>query len=391
VSQDFQLGHRCPHLIMEESVSLETDRRSLTLRAPVASTTILRVMANDTTVPPSGLHSQATLIGAVSGPFLIEGCATGTDLTDANILTVTSSTETHTFRLPLGQRITADALVRVFREDFDQIYVSNENGHLAFIDVGNIGASSKIYLTGRGAEAIGFTNQKAAQGRQVYPAWGLDKRPDTVPFVGRGGVVTTTARYVKFAQVVRGNPTWKVTYVAPPERCPRCRGTFIENDWRFNVEGDPLLIGNENLLYQAALKILLTVRGSNPYHTAYGSTVLERVGKKALGATAAQIQEDVRSALGRMQTLQKGQAKYQQVTLKERLHTIMSVEVMRHRQDPTVFMVDVVVSNGTGSPINLSVVFSVPGAVALAGTNNLSLGLDATGLTTAESRQAFNG
>jgi len=38
----------------------------------------------------------------------------------------------------------------------------------------------------------------------------------------------------------------------------------------------------------------------------------------------------------------------------------------------------------------LSVVFSVPGAVALAGTNNLTLGLESTGLTVAESREVFN-
>jgi len=47
--------------------------------------------------------------------------------------------------------------------------------------------------------------------------------------------------------------------------------------------------------------------------------------------------------------------------------------------------VDVVVSNNTGQPVKLSIVFSVPGAVALAGSNNLSLGLDTTGLTPAES------
>ena len=104
---------------------------------------------------------------------------------------------------------------------------------------------------------------------------------------------------------------------------------------------------------------------------------------------AQAIHEDVRTALGRMQALQKQQAKYQRVSLKERLYAIMSVEVLPHETDQTAFLVDVVVSNGTGEPVRLTIVFSVPGAVALAGTNNLTLGLDTTGLTVEESRRVF--
>ena len=48
-------------------------------------------------------------------------------------------------------------------------------------------------------------------------------------------------------------------------------------------------------------------------------------------------------------------------------------------------------SNGSAEPIRLSIVFSVPGAIALAGTNNLTLGLDTTGLTDAQSRLVFGG
>ena len=387
MSTDVQIGHPCPHLVIEEPVALGDDRRSLVPRAPVGNTTLLRVIANNQYyIPPSGLYSQAILTSAASGPYTIEGCVSeGGRTVDNNVITVTSSTETKTVRLPIGQRVKTDELVRIFRSTFSDIVVDNDGGHLVFLDVAKIGQESRIKVSGRATEALGFLNQRSARGAQIYPGWTLEKREDILPMVNRNGMVVTYARYPKFVDTVRLNPTFKVTYTSPPERCPRCGGTFIENDWRFDPQGDVILIKDENLLYQAALKILLTKRGSNPFHPAYGSKLTDRIGAKAVGATATLIREDVVTALQRMQTLQTGQVRSQEVSFKERLATILAVEVSPHVSDPTVFLVDVVVSNNTGQPVKLSIVFSVPGAVALAGSNNLSLGLDTTGLTPAES------
>jgi len=392
MSIDFHLGHRCPHLVVEEPVNIGSDNVSLVTKAPVASTTVLRVLANNAYyIPTNGLYSQAILYGSESGPFQIEGCISENGASvDANVVTVTSSSESKTFSLPIGNRVTTDALIRVFRAQFVDIIVTNENGYLVFTDVASIGPESRITVSGRGRDSIGFSGQWKAKGQEVYPPWRLSSRADILPMVNRGPYIFDHARYVQFTHPVKLHPTFKVTYSTPPERCPRCRATFIENDWRFDIEGEIITVENENLLYQAALKILLTRRGSNPYHTPYGSQIMERIGSKAVGAVAQSIQEDVRTALGRMQSLQKQQAKYQRVSLKERLYSIMSVEVYPHETDQTAFLVDVIVSNGTAEPIQLSVVFSVPGAVALAGTNNLTLGLESTGLTVAESREVFN-
>jgi len=179
---------------------------------------------------------------------------------------------------------------------------------------------------------------------------------------------------------VRTNPMLKATYVVPARRCLRCSGTYIENDYRFDETGQGLLIQDENLLYQAALKILLTDRGSNPYHDWYGSTIRSRIGAKAIGGVASAISEDVRRTLVRMQTVQNEQAQYQQVTAKERLYSILQVQTLPHQQDPTTFLVDVTVQNASSEPISLSVVFSVPEVVALMGSNGLFLGTEAVGL-----------
>jgi phage baseplate assembly protein W len=363
--------------------------------APIGNVQLVRVLANNTYyIPPSGLHSQATLKGAISGPFRISGCtlASGAETgTDDNVFTVTSSAETQTFRLPIGQRVRTDTLVQLFRDSLQNVVVVNDDGYLSFTDVASVGAESRIRVSGRAAASLGFTGQVAARGKQVYPGWVLAKRDDILPMVNRHGQLSTHARYPQFVGPVHLNPTFKVTYATVPNRCPRCAARFVENDWRFTVQGDLVFIGNEDLLYQAALKILLTKLGSNPYHQAYGSKILDRIGLKAVGATAMLLQEDVRTALNRMQGLQRQQTRYQQVTQKERLYNILAVEVSPHRTDPTAFLVDVVVTNASGQPIELAIVFTVSGVAALAGTNNLSLGLNATGLTSEQARLFFNG
>jgi len=125
---------------------------------------------------------------------------------------------------------------------------------------------------------------------------------------------------------------------------------------------------------------LLTNMGSNPYHTWYGSRIMSRIGTKAVSGVSMMISEDVRNALSRMQSLQVEQGKYQKIPLKEQLYAILNVQVSPHQQDPTTFLIDVVVQNASGEPITLSIVFTVPSAVALMGSNGLMLGTAAVGL-----------
>ena len=384
LSKDYQIAFRCPHDIVEERVGLGADRQSLPIRAPIATAGFVRVLANDEFfIPSSGLYSQAVLTGATSGPFSITDCT-------RQDLIIQGSAESHSFTLPLGNRITADALVALFRQSLDTIVVQNIKGHLVFTDIANVGRQSRLRIRGRAGPLVGFAQQKGAQGAQIYPAWTLAHRTDILPVVGRNGQVLGEARYPKFREQVRLNPIFKVSYSAPVERCPRCGATFVENDFRFTEVGDPLFIENENLLYQAALKAILTDRASNPYHPSYGTSINSRIGLKAIGATATILNEDVRTALSNMQNQQAAQAKYQRVTARERLFSVSSVNVFPDPNDPTVYRVNVVVTNASNEPIQLSVVFTVPGAIALVGTNGLSLGLDTTGLSPKQSRSVFN-
>ena len=368
---DFQLAHQCPHLTLEEVVTLASDRRSLQILQPVATSNLVRIMVNNEfLVPRGGLLSPAQLFSGVSGPF---------DITEGNdVLEIRSSagTETVSFGVTGTERLTTDEVIRRMQKaNFTVSLVENVNGFLVLTDINTLGPDSSLRVGGTAVRSFGWGNPYcgtpgpyATRGKLLYPGWSLASRPDTI-----------TNRFPKFDAPVRTTPMFKVSYATVSNRCRRCRATFVENDYRFDITGQGILIGNEDLLVQASLKILLTDRGSNPYHLWYGTRLRSRIGSKALGNTVAVLSEDVRTALANYQAVQREQGKYQEITLKERLFQVLDVQVFPHSEDPTTFMINVTVQNSSSEPISLSIVFTVPGVVAIMGSNGLTLGTEVVG------------
>lgn len=392
MSLEIQAGHGCPHIVQEEPVLLGSDRRSLSTRAPIAGAASVRVLVNNSQyVPSSGLFSQAVLTSASAGPYRIQRCV-GTVGPDGNLFTVTTGSGVVSVRLPEGDRVTLARIQRTLKLSGinDLVLVTEENGALSLVESQDAGPSSFIRVSGLGATSLGFL-QTGARGQQVYPGWELLANEDIYPTVLPLGVRIVKARYPKFTEPLRGNPTLKVTYTAMPERCPRCNGTYIENDYRFDPQGDVITITNEDLLYQACLKAILTVQGSNPYHRSFGSKITTRIGHKLVGASAQLVKEDVINALGQVRTLQAGQKKAQNISNREFLLAVQSVEVRPSADDPTIFFVDVTVRNASNRVINLTTVFSVPGTIALAGSNNLPLGMETAGLSREQSQRFLLG
>lgn len=355
MSVEIRLAQPCPHQIVEEPVTLGADRRSMVTRSPIASTNSVRVLANDEVfIPPAGLYSQALLVGDAQEPFYISDC----DRT----LTISASTCTTTVRLRPGSggAVFAADVARDLSTGLPDVSVRVVDGHLVLEDYGLLGPSSRLMVRGPAASHLGFGVQRGASGTQVYPGWRL--------------VGAASSRYPVFWEPLRSSPALKVSYVAVGALCQRCGGTYVENDWQYSLQGDVLMIANEDVLVQAALKILLTRLRSNPYHPTYGTTIMNRVGSKAVGPVAAQIAQEVRSALATLAATQGQQSKYQAVTASERLYAVKSVNVTQDSFDPTRFNIDVVVSNAASAPVSVSIVYTAPGAVALQGSNGLSLG-----------------
>jgi len=358
MSVDIRIAYRCPHLTVEEPVTLDSiDLKTVMSTQPVAGGYV-RLTANDYVIPSAGAYSSAKLTASVAGPYRI--------ISGETSFTLLSSQDSVSTTIPVtsGTRTTPAEMVEFFKPLLTTVSVAEENGCLVFTDTAAQGTSSYVQIGGDAASALGFTRQLGARGRQVYPGWQLVDR----------GPGATTRRWVRFNEKFKTNPSLKLSYTVLQNLCLRCRGTGVENDLRFDEQGAIVLLQNENLLYQASLKILLTERGSNPYHTYYGTKIKERIGAKAIGAVSAAIKQEVIRALGFLQRFQQEQGKYQAVTLKEMLYEVASVQVTPATNDPTVYYVDVVVRNASSEPVSLSIVYTVPGATALMGTNSLSLG-----------------
>lgn len=358
-------------------MTISDDRQTLVTTSSIASTDTVFILANDKDyIPSSGLFSVASLTASKRGPYKIQSCVPPIGA-NGNLLNITTRRGTVFITLPEGDQVSISRVVQAIRLSTDFVLVDDADGVLSLSDNGEPSTDSFIRVSGGAVAALGF-EQLGARGKEIYPPWQLLTYYDVLPTELPAGVFPVPSRRVKFIRPIIGNPTIKVTYAAPSERCPRCGGTYVENDYRFDIQGDMTLIENENLLYQACLKAILTVLGSNPYHPTYGSEVTTRIGAKAITPTQTLVRLDIQTALEKVKSLQTAQSKYQVVTAKERLYSISNVQVQIDPNDPTVFRAQVTVRNASNQPVTLNIVFTVPGVVALKGTNGLSLGIQPT-------------
>jgi len=376
---DFQLAFPCPHLTVEERVTLGSDRRSLEVRQPINSGDFIQVLANsdlDLSIPSEGLLSQARIISSKAGPFTL--CR------NQNRITVSNSSDSVTVPLPLGTRVTTDQVVKVLQRAFltegAGVIAVNNNGHLTLSDISRNGPESRIRIAGDATASLNFLLNTGAKGKKLFPGWVFAERNDVFNTVNINQFVQVATRYIRFNQPVRSNPVFKVTYATLQQRCRRCRSFGIENDYRFDGTGEALLIGNENLLNQALLKILTTRKGSNPFHEFYGTTLLDRIGSKNSTAAVTSINEDVLFAVDTFKKLQAIQGRFQELTARERLFSVLSLRVTPAPRDPTVVQVEIVGTNASGQPVNVNTVFAAPGTAALVGSSGLSLGLEGFGV-----------
>ena len=354
MSVEFQLAYTCPHEMLREPAELLEDGVTLATSQTVIGG--VRVYMNDMEIPQEGLQSPARLVSSMAGPYRVYPDATGLDLEYGGI--------SKSIQLPPGVH-SATAVADIVSKMFPEITVSVNGGRLHLEDRMQVGQASVIKVSGSAAENIGFGGQRAGRGRIVVPPWGIGMRDGYM-----------TVSYPRFFSVPKQhrNARFEVSYFTEAHRCRRCMATRVENDFRVDGGGDLKLISNEDLLYQACLKALLTDLGSNLQHTWYGSNIMKLIGQKAGSGVASVIATEIRRVLDTHIGLQEQQAKYQTVSMKERLYRVVDIQVQQHRKDPTTFMCGVVVQNYAGSPVRLNIVYTAPGANSLVRGNGKTIG-----------------
>ena len=357
MSIEFQLAYTCPHQMIREPAVLGEDGR--TLQTSQTCVGGIEVYMNGTQVPSEGLHSNAKLVSGVVGPYRI--------YPDARTFGITFEGITKEVELDVGVHKCAK-IAHLLNKLFDGLSVTDKGGRLFFEDNLNIGSTSKINLSGSALQTTGFDKRRAAQGKTVVPPWGVGLRDGYL-----------TVAYPQFFSRPKqaNNARFEVTYFTEAHRCRRCMATRVENDLRYDQDGLLDMIKDEDHLYQACLKALLTKLGTNLQHKWYGSSIMEMIGSKANGAVVSAITQEIRRVLDSQIAMQSKQSEYQPVTMKERLYRVVSVNVQQHRKDKTVFLCEVIVQNYSGTPVRLSIVYTAPeafGSVRKDGTIVNSLG-----------------
>lgn len=378
MSKDIQIGFPCPHYIVEEVGRLDTDSRTVIVGSPIVSlNSTVVLLNNELYIPQEGLYNQAFLTSSKTGPYVVEVCK-GLLGPDNNVLIVEVPGKTITVRLPISRNLSLLDLQKALRQTdlYDYVEITQYNNAIALQEKSYLGNESYIRVSGKGAEVLGFV-QKGARGKMLIPGWDLVKDDTVIPFQSNPRQVST--RKLRFKQPLLGDPSIKLSYTTQSSVCRRCKGTYVENDYRFDSLGDVLIVENENLLIQACIKVVLTERKSNPFHPGYGSDVMTRIGRKIVGDVVVDLKQDIVTALRKMQQIQNKQRQYQTVSTKESLYSIMGVEVLPDEFDPTKYYIDVSLRNASNEPVSISIVYTAPGAIALAGSNGMSLGTETLG------------
>lgn len=345
-------------MVAEEALYLSDDRRTLRPLRPISSTTSVKVFLNhEIEVPFDGVQIAASVTGVRRGPFTV---ATGSNDT---LQVVVNQGDAQTVVLPAVKKMSAVQLAGRLNQQITGITFSVINDSLKVTtNEKGPGASFLFTSASTAAPLFGFNVNREFRGQQIVPGWSLVSDPTTL--------ADRPTRLVVFDTPLRSESDFvELSYVTVREECRRCGGSGFENDWRFDMSGHQVEIRDEDLLIQELQKAFYTIRGSNPFHSAYGTGLLEAIGKKLTvgGFTQNLIVSDIHQQFNRWQTLKKQQeeAVGQPVTDKEFPLRLLSVNLQQSAADPTVIFVDITVQNRSNEPIQLTKGLRIPQALQM--------------------------
>lgn len=321
--------------MVEEWLALEQDRRTLrTIRFP--SSQEVKILWNRIEVPKQGLASRVEIKGREQGPFEIDATTNVVSISvDGGLI--------QNVTLPQGNSVRAETIARILNEQLRDVVVGTSRGYLT-LSLETTGPESSLKMEGGTAHGVlGLASERVYQGKLVVPGWSLLKDTD------RGD--DPLARKIVFDEPLKTeDDDFEVSYYTLKGVCRRCMGLGIENDFRYDVRGEPVFVQNQQLLLQEVEKIIFTIKGSNIFHRWYGTNLANLVGSKIVGGgniIESQLVSEISSSIGRYQEIKDRQAKVQPVTRGERLDKVVSIDVEQGR-DPTVFFVNIVLQSRSG-------------------------------------------
>lgn len=353
MSYDRKLDWSCPHFVREEALFLSADRVSVRPLRPIAAADSVQVRVNgEVVVGPTGSALPAEVISPRQGPFTVDGS------TNTLIVLTNLSGTAQTVTLPSGQGFSVQQIADALATRIAGVSVSVVKQRLV-LQTRQFGKEATLMLLPGStlAPILGLPVNRQWRGRVTVPGWSLIRDPNTLD--------DRPTRFLVFDEPLKGYQDFvEIDYATVRQECRRCGGLGIENDWRYNQNGEVVQVRDEALLIQEFQKIVYTIQGSNTFHAWYGTSILESIGKKLSSSGVVQqfITADIREAFRRWQSVkrQQEQAAGQFVSDAEYPFNLLQVVLTQSQKDPTVIFVNATVQNRSSKPIQIDRGVRVP-------------------------------
>jgi hypothetical protein len=364
MSFDRQIDQICPHYIVQEALFPASDNQTIYPLRPIATIASINLRLNGAIdVPAPGVNIPAQAVGAIRGPFTIT-----TGVNDTLIVQVNQQSTPQTVVLPALSHVTANVISYYLNLGLQGIYFSSTaSNQVAFQTTTEGISTSAFFKTGSTlCSTLGFKLNREFRGQQLVPGWTVISDPNAVG--------NQPNRLILFDLPLSSSTGFvEIDYTTISQQCRRCGGTGVEFDWRYGQGGDVITVQDEALLIQELQKDFFTIVASNPFHTWYGTSLLDTIGSKLTAGGFVQniIVSDIYTAFNRWQQIktQQEQSVGQFVSDKEFPYRLLSVALQQSQQDPTVIFVNMVVQNRSTQPIQISRGLRVPLPLDLLGAS----------------------
>lgn len=349
MSFDRKIDFVCPHTVVEEALFLSADRMTVRPLRPIAAINSVKVRVNGvSTVPSTGVALPAEALANRKGPFNVRKSVNDT------LVVKVGNDAAQTVTIAPGEALTGGQVAERLNAGLRNVIVDITSRKRVRIRTHKTGKGATLMILATGstlAPTIGFLTNRQWRGRKPFPGWSIIKDPNSLS--------SRPNRFVLFDEPLKGFRDYvELDYTTIRQECRRCGGLGIENDWRYNIRGDVIEVRDEALLIQEIQKMTYTVQGSNPFHTWYGTAILNMVGRKLSNRGLIQnfIVSDIREAFRRWQSIKRQQEEVvgQEVSDAEFPFQLLSVSLTPDTSNPTILFVTAVIQNRSQEPIQIA-------------------------------------
>jgi hypothetical protein len=350
MSRDNQISQQCSHVVREEVLTLQDDRQTIRPLRPIGNAASIRIRMNGLVgLPSEGVKLPARVQSKTRGPFTISP--------SDNVLDLEVNGQGYQLRVTPGQKIPSAKVARELSETVPDLVVTEQNGYLLF-QTKSVGRWVSLVVRGGGMVGVlGLVAPRVWRGSIQQPGWTLVHDPLTLG--------DRPTRLVVFDAPLPGyQPVLEMDYSTIQQECRRCGGLGTESDWVYLSNGDKAAVRDSDLMMQEVMKFSFTIKGSNRFHTWYGTSMLDAIGKKLSNAGLVQnlIVSELYEGFRRWQSLKRQQeeAVGQYVSDQEFPQRVVSVTLEPSTTDPTVVFVNATIQSRANKVVPLSRAVRLP-------------------------------